>query len=133
MDDVPFGHRQSFNSRPNLARFRSGQPNCSVALWIDIDAQIILAADSDLLHPQENLDAMCASAAQALSFPPLENGTPPHQVIFSNRSNARVVLRDPACPSQALVSVCSPEVDLKNLTDGMAIFVANPEQIAQST
>ncbi len=133
IEDVSLAPGRTVAARPKLAAFRSGHSSCDVALWIDIEARIVLAVDSDLLHPQENLDAMCTSAVEALNLPPLDNDAPPHQIMFSDRTRAGVVLRDLANPSQALMCTCSPGVDLPALAKAMATFLSDPEQIQWST
>jgi hypothetical protein len=112
-----------------LSGFRSSQPDCVLALWIDIDAKIVLAADGALRHPQEALDAHCSAGARALSCPPLEGDASPDHIVFAGSMETRVLLRDAARPSQALICICPPALDPGPLMEAMNHLLAKAREM----
>lgn len=130
--DDSFGLQDAVVTRTRLSDFRSGQHDCVVALWIDIDARIVLASDSGLLYPQEKLDMLCANASSALAFPSMGNSAAPNHVIFTGPTSSRVLLRDLAMPAHALVCICSPDADPADLLDAMGSFLASVRQMEAS-
>lgn len=99
-----------------------------MALWIDIDAKIVLAVDSALLHPQEALDRHCDRAARALSCPSVGGADSADHIVFAGPMETRILLRDVGRPSQALVCIGLPTTEPKPLLDAMKGFLAGALQ-----
>lgn len=108
----------------SLDRFRRDLPDCALALWADIDTGLVLAADGDLVHPQEYLDAICAAAARALSTPGLMGGAAPDRVVTLEPAGDILVLRDARAPAQALVCLCAPGAGPDRTMSAMAALLA---------
>ncbi len=111
------------SGRPPLAEFRSGRSDCILAVWGDIEAGLVLAADGDLFHPQEYLDALCAEAAQVFSTLPPNPDDTLDQVVVFDPTGGRLFVRAPSNPSNSLSCLCPPDADLGALLQAMADFV----------
>lgn len=106
-----------------MAEFRSGRSDCILAVWGDIEAGLVLAADGDLFHPQEYLDALCAEAAQVFSTLPPSSDEALDQVVVFDPTGGRLFVRVPSNPINSLSCLCPPDADLGDLLQAMADFV----------
>lgn len=102
-----------------LRRFRARLPDCDLAVYADLGARTVLAADGALRVPQEYLDALCdcgavlfaaADAAEAG-----RGGDPACEVVFLGPTGGRGFFRLPEEPGEALCCIFAPETDLRRL------------------
>lgn len=106
-----------------LATFRSILPGCTLAVWGDIEARTVLAADGDLLYPQEYLDTLNICAAQLLSTPVPKDCTALDSAVFSGPTGSRLFVRSPDQPTIALSCLCSPDIDFEHVLQAMADLI----------
>ena len=95
-----------------LAQLRDRLPDCELVLYADIASKTVLASDARLVHPQENLDTICACAKAFLNAPRLDSHEVTDEVVFRTPTSIRVFMRAVADPHEALACVCGPEADL---------------------
>lgn len=76
----------------DLARFRSGQPDCELAALVDVAAGTVLTADMAIRLGQEHLDALCAEARRLLA-PPRRLAT--DRAMVAGPLGTRMFLRAP--------------------------------------
>ena len=101
-----------------LATLRAGAPGCALVAYADIGCGMVYTVDVETRPPQEALDALAARAA-ALLGPP--DG--PACAIDLDEEAARLFLRAPEDPGEALCLICTPEADLARLiADGTALL-----------
>lgn len=132
-DEIFFGSQHGAVTHAMLSEFRSDQPDCVLALWVDIGARIVLATDGDLLYPQERLDALCTSASRALSVPPVDGNAEPDHILFAGPKELRILLRDTASQAHALVCICVPDTDPGTLLGAMDGVLTNSRQSGRTT
>lgn len=112
-----------------LSRLRNRLPDCELVLYADIASGTVLASDTRLVHPQENLDTICACARAFLNAPRLASHDLTNEAVFQTPTAKRVFLRAYSDPCEALACVCGPESDLSEILEMMrsALAEAAPE------
>lgn len=98
-----------------LAQLRSRLPACELILYADIASGTVLASNARLVHPQENLDTICACAKAFLNAPRLASHEVTDEAIFKTPTSIRVFMRAVADPHEALACVCGPDADLDSI------------------
>lgn len=91
----------------DLRAFRTGLPDCELALYADIGSRTVLGADSALRYPQEILDALCGCAADLFGALPGPERDGVDHVVFMSQSGGRVFVRNPASPGEVLCCICA--------------------------
>lgn len=89
-------------------------PDCLMSAYADIDTGITLLTNSDNAFPREALDELCTEAALTLGQPaaPPLGANPCELAIKADDAALFVYLRAPGEPTDALVCVCRPGIDL---------------------
>jgi hypothetical protein len=106
-----------------LDEFRQKAQGCDLAAFTDLGTGMILCASSGVRRPQEELDALSESAAAVLSetmadsVSPVIDADDPLSAITVTAFEARVYLRTPALPSEALICICAPGADLAGVVE----------------
>lgn len=95
-----------------LSQLRKRLPDCELILYADIASGTVLASDARLVHPQENLDTICACAKAFLNAPRLASHEVTDEAVFRTPTSVRVFMRALADPHEALACVCGPDADL---------------------
>lgn len=86
----------------------SGFPGTEVAAYVDLSARTVLGKSSNLVHPQERLDALCAEAGMLLGGP---EGALDEAIRLTPRA-VTVAMRAPDDRGEALCLVAAPDVDV---------------------
>jgi hypothetical protein len=102
-----------------LRHLRKRLPDCELVLYADIASGTVLASDARLVHPQENLDTICACARAFLNAPRLSSHDLTNEAVFQTPTAKRVFLRAFADPCEALACVCGPDSDLREVLNAM--------------
>ncbi len=123
-DPAPLASPDPGVNRATLRAFRSTLPDCATVILSDLEAGLVLASDASFAHPQEQLDALAADTARALSCALDPGVATPHQAVLLGPTASHLVLRDPAIPSHALTCICAPDADLRSMLQAMAGFLA---------
>ncbi|MCU4652780.1 hypothetical protein N8I71_08045 [Roseibacterium sp. SDUM158016] len=112
-----------------LAQMRKRLPDCELVLYADIVSGTVLASDSRLVYPQENLDTLCVCARGFLTAPRLASHDTTGEAVFRTPTATRVFMRAYGDPCEALVCVCGPKTDLAAVLDAMreALAEAAPD------
>lgn len=92
-----------------LSELRHSLPDCTLAVWVDMESGTVLAADGDLAFPQEHLDALGDCAALLLGVADPEASAPADAALFESPTGCRAFLRSPAAAGEALCCVCGPD------------------------
>lgn len=104
-----------------LNDFRNAFPNCSAVGLIDISSGVVLCVSTATKRPQEQLDALCAAAAQffksdtstAFSTVLGVNDTRGVQeAVLLNDSQTCLFLRSPVDSMEAMFCLCAPQIDI---------------------
>lgn len=103
----------------SLRRFRARLPECDLAVYADLGARTVLAADSALRVPQEYLDVLCDCAAVLFAAADAaragQGADPTGEVLFLGPTGGRGFFRLPDEPGEALCCIFAPEADLDRL------------------
>lgn len=113
-------------TQPALSAFRATQPECALALWMDIETRLVLLVDSDLRYPQERLDALGAIASCVLGG---ATDTAPESAMFVEPTGNSLFLRDPTRSAHALVCTSGPWLDPNDLLLAMTAFISSPAEL----
>ncbi len=113
-----------------LRQLRKRLPDCELVLYADIASGTVLASDARLVHPQENLDTICACARAFLNAPRLASHDLTNEAVFQTPTAKRVFLRAFADPCEALACICGPDSDVAEIFDAMraALGEATPDE-----
>ncbi len=103
-----------------LDAMRADVQGCALVAYTDLSSQLVLCTSSASKPVQEEMNALSQAAGLALdgafaeSAAPSWGGEPAAQVaVLMTGSDARLFLRSPANPVEALVAVCAPDIDLE--------------------
>jgi hypothetical protein len=103
-----------------LRHLRRRLADCELVLYADISSGTVLAADSRLVYPQENLDTISDCARAFLSAPRLASHDLTSEAVFQTPTATRVFMRARADENEALVAVCGPRTDLAHVLQEMS-------------
>lgn len=96
----------------DLAALRAATPHCRAVAYIDLEAELVLTADSEAGIRREVLDALAEEARRLLTaagFWP--DGTISDQVVTLTEDGLTVYVRDSAEPGETLCCHCSRAAD----------------------
>jgi hypothetical protein len=112
-----------------LGHLRRRLADCELILYADISSGTVLASDSRLIYPQENLDTICACAKAFLSAPRLASHDLTDEAVFQTPTATRIFLRAHSDENEALAAVCGPRTDLAHVLREMrgALAEAAPD------
>ena len=110
-----------------LDAMRSELRGCSLVAFTDLGSKLVLCSSAAAKPAQEELDRLSELAQVVLDGAVAEGAAPllvhgggdtrAGSVVLLSESEARVFLRAPGEVAEALVCVCSPDVDLKKVMD----------------
>ncbi len=109
-----------------LDDLRASLPGCSLVVFGDLFSQVTLCVSAQGKHPQEHLDALCATAGNLLSGPAAQSaatalGMPDasalKQAVILGQSDMQVFLRSPVEEADVLCCVSSPDGDIEAISD----------------
>lgn len=119
-----------------LDAFRQDAEGCDLAVFADLGTGMILCSSTAARRAQEELDALSDTAAAVLSEVMADSVAPvigiddPLTAMTVTSVDARIYLRTPALPSEALICVCASGADLGRVADlGRAVL----EKIAEAS
>lgn len=101
-----------------LDAMRAGVKGCALVAYTDLTSQLMLSTSSVSKPVQEEMNALAQAAQVSLdggfadSASPSWGGTPPELAVLMTGSDARMFLRSPDNPAEALVCVLAPDTDL---------------------
>ncbi|MDG4647764.1 hypothetical protein P6F26_04865 [Roseibacterium sp. SDUM158017] len=112
-----------------LRHLRKRLADCELILYADITSGTVLASDSRLIYPQENLDTICTCAKAFLSAPRLASHDLTNEAVFQTPTATRVFMRAHSDDNEALAAVCGPKTDLAHVMHEMrgALAEAAPD------
>lgn len=114
------------NVTDELDEMRTGLAGCSLVAFADLSSQLVLCTSAVSKPVQEELNALSQAADLALNGAVAEsasgvwsdNAEPPAETaMLLTGSEARVFLRAPGNPNEALVCVCAPDVPLDTVVN----------------
>ncbi|MEL7150688.1 MAG: hypothetical protein AAGK71_08140 [Pseudomonadota bacterium] len=111
-----------------LDAMRADVRGCSLVAYADLTSQLVLCTSAAAKPAQEEMNALSQAAQLALdgayaeSAAPSWGGQAPAEVsVLMTGSDARLFLRAPENPAEALMCVCAPDTDLEAaVTQGRA-------------
>ena len=102
-----------------LEELRVNFPECRIAAFADLSAKTILTYSASSKPRQEELDALCAAAADLLNgdlaqqlIRTVPDAKAVEEVASQTGSQMTVALRLTNAPDEALCCLCAPEIDL---------------------
>jgi hypothetical protein len=104
-----------------LDDLRSAFPRCVAVGLVDVSSGIVLCVSTTTKRPQEQLDALCAVAAQLFNSPAAEgfskaldsdDTTALHQGVVIADTDTCLFVRSPVDPMEAMFCLCEPEIDV---------------------
>ena len=102
-----------------LDAMRADVKGCALVAFTDLSSQLVLCSSAASNPAQEEMNALSKAAHLALegsfseSAAPSWGGEPAAQVaVLMTGGDARLFLRSPGNPAEALVAVCAPDTDL---------------------
>ncbi len=106
-----------------LESMRREISGCDLALLIDISTGMVLSSAQAVRLPQEELDALCARAGEALtgsladSARTLTGDEPSMEAVLATTEGSTVCLRGAADRFEALVLLCDPQSSIGEAID----------------
>lgn len=108
-----------------LDAMRADVDGCALVAYTDLSSQLVLCTSADTKTVQEEMNALSQAANLALEgafaegAKPSWGGEPSAQVaVLMTGAEARLFLRSPANPTEALIAVCAPDIDLEAAVNG---------------
>ena len=103
-----------------LDAMRSSLPGCSLIAFTDLGSKVVLCTSAAAKPAQEEMDKLSALAELMLAGTMAESAAPvlgaedarAGCAVLHSEADAKVFLRSPGDADEALICVCSPEVDL---------------------
>ena len=104
-----------------MDELRDGFPGCRAVALADMSSGIVLCVSERNKHPQERLDALCATANEIFNgaaagkvFAALGNGEAggPDRGMIVTPSETCIFLRSSADPMETLCAICDADVDI---------------------
>jgi hypothetical protein len=104
-----------------LDDFRTAFPPCVAVGLVDVSSGIVLCVSTTKKRPQEQLDALCAVAAQFFNSPAAnefamaldsENTNALQQGVAMADTDTCLFLRSPIDPMEAMFCLCEPGIDI---------------------
>lgn len=103
-----------------LDAMRADLQGCVLVAFTDLSSQLVLSSSSASKPAQEEMNALSQAAHLVLDGSYAESasagwdGNPPADTaVLMTGSEARVFLRSPGNPAEALVAVCAPDTNLE--------------------
>ncbi len=103
-----------------LDAMRADLQGCVLVAFTDLSSQLVLSSSSASKPAQEEMNALSRAAHLALDGAYAEgaaagwDGAPAADTaVLMTGSEARVILRSPGNPAEALVAVCAPDTNLE--------------------
>ena len=107
-----------------LDAMRSDVPGCALVAFTDLASQLVLCTSSAANPVQEEMNALSKAALVALDGSFAEGAAPVWQggpddpaelAMLLTGEEARVFLRSPGKPNEALICVCAPDAPLEDV------------------
>lgn len=106
---------------------RSDVPGCSMVVYVDLTSRLVLGASAPGNPGQEELDGLAKAAQLALTGVIAESASavweatqpkaPAETAMLLTGSEVRVFQKSPGAAAEALICVCSPDVELNRVVD----------------
>lgn len=103
-----------------LDAMRSDVRGCTLVAYADLTSKLVLCTSAAVKPAQEEMNALSQAAQLALdgayaeSAAPSWGGTAPAEVsVLMTGADARLFMRAPSNPEEALMCVCAPDTDLE--------------------
>lgn len=110
------------NVTEELDAMRAEVSGCKLVAFTDLSSQLVLCASAVSNPIQDEMNALSAAAHLALDgayaegAAPIWNGDAPAEIaMLLTGEEARVFIRSPANPSEALICVCAPDTTLESV------------------
>ena len=108
-----------------LDAMRSSLPGCSLIAFTDLGSKVVLCTSAAVKPAQEEMDKLSALAELMLAGTMAESAAPilgaddarAGSAVLHSEADAKVFLRSPGDTEEALVCVCSPDIDLGKVVD----------------
>ncbi len=106
-----------------LETMRRDIGGCDLAALVDISTGMVLSSAQAVRLPQEELDALCARAAEALTGSIVESArgipgqAPSMEAVLATAEGTTVCLRGSADRFEALVLLCTPDARIGQAID----------------
>lgn len=119
-----------------LDAMRGQVPGCALVAYTDLTSQLVLCTSAVSKPVQEEMNALSQAAGLALNGAFAESASPswggepaPEVAVLMTGADARLFLRSPVNPAEALVAVCAPDIDLEQaVTEGHATLARIGQQ-----
>lgn len=103
-----------------LDAMRTGMQGCALVAYADLSSQLVLCTSAASSPAQEEMNALSKAAQLALdgdyaagAAQSWGGGAAAEVSVLMTGAEARLFLRAPDNPSEALMCVCAPDVDLE--------------------
>lgn len=103
-----------------LDALRDALPDCRLAAYVDLEAELVLISSAHDKPRQEALDALAQFGAQALSGR-LPGVAGAENAVLLGPAELTVVLRSPAEPGEAVCCKCTAGADADAVLDRMRL------------
>ena len=121
-----------------LDDLRSNIAGCDLVAYADLSSSMVLTVSAATKHRQEELDQLSQIAVCVLDGAIAEGGLPivgeedtaVHVAMALDATSARLFLRSPGTPTEALICVCAPSSDLSS---AIALGTAALESLAEAS
>ena len=108
-----------------LDAMRSSLPGCSLIAFTDLGSKVVLCSSAAVKPAQEEMDKLSALAELMLAGTMADSAAPvigaddgrAGSAILLSEADAKVFLRSPSDADEALICVCSPEIDLERAVE----------------
>lgn len=110
-----------------LSEFRARFPACELVVYVDISAGTVLKTDGALNYPQEILDALRDCARDLLNVRSEFMDQAVEHAVLLGQNGARIFLRAPDEPSEALCCLCAPEIDVDPFLDAARAAISTTD------
>ncbi|MGR3515265.1 MAG: hypothetical protein ACU0GG_21080 [Paracoccaceae bacterium] len=103
-----------------LDAMRAEVQGCSLVAYTDLTSQLVLSTSAAMKPAQEEMNALSKAAQLALdgtyaesAAPSWGGGAAAEVSVLMTGADARLFLRAPQNPAEALMCVCTPDTDLE--------------------
>lgn len=92
----------------NLEVLRLGHPGVEAVVYLDLGSGTVLGKTSAINQPQEEFDALSATASGLIGGATGETD----EAVRLGPMDALIIRRSPVSPSEAVCVVCAPDADV---------------------
>ncbi|MEM9342582.1 MAG: hypothetical protein AAGA87_06015 [Pseudomonadota bacterium] len=101
----------------NLEALRLGHPGIEAIAYVDLGSETVLGKTSAINEPQEEFDALSATASEIIGGATGEAD----EAVRLQATKSLIIRRAPLAPSEAVCVVCAPDIDVLSVLNHVTV------------